>query len=168
MKTIPLTQGKVALVDDADYPALSIHKWHAFQSHKLWYAGRRKTRTGPIVLMHRQILGLLAGDKRQTDHRDWDGLNNQRSNLRLATAVTNGQNSRRQRGASGFRGVRYESRFVLAKPWQAQIRLGNGRRVTLGLFATAEQAALTYDAAAHRYHGEFAVLNFPRRNEPKR
>lgn len=55
--------------------------------------------------MHRTILGLGAGDKRQVDHWDHDGLNNRRSNLRIASQRDNSRNVRKHHGASRFKGV---------------------------------------------------------------
>jgi hypothetical protein len=69
MKTIPLTQGKVALVDDEDYPELSKFRWCAVRHRNTWYAVRGESADGRrlTVRMHRQILGLGHGDKRQVD-----------------------------------------------------------------------------------------------------
>jgi hypothetical protein len=87
MRTIPLTQGKVALVDDADFDRLDSYNWCAHKHCNTWYAvrnGRRNSRgIRPLVLMHRQLLRASSGV--DIDHRDGNGLNNRRKNLRVAT-----------------------------------------------------------------------------------
>lgn len=91
MKTIPLTQGKVALVDDEDYEELSRFKWCATKNRRgKFYAVRGGPRAGggsPTVQMHVVIAGTPAG--MDTDHIDGDSLNNQRSNLRICTRAEN-------------------------------------------------------------------------------
>lgn len=89
MREIPLTQGKVALVDDEDYERLTRHKWYAVRAPHTFYACRNlpSPQKGPVG-MHRAVLGLpprVGPDGILADHWDGDGLNNQRSNLRQAT-----------------------------------------------------------------------------------
>jgi hypothetical protein len=85
MKTIPLTQGKVAIVDDEDYERISSHKWYAQKTVRGgWYAARRgETTKGKweTFYLHREILRVSMHP--EVDHIDGDGLNNQRSNLRV-------------------------------------------------------------------------------------
>jgi AP2 domain/HNH endonuclease len=157
MKTISLTRGKFALVDDEDHERLSKFKWHPCTRYAQRYV---MIRAGKSIrmLMHRELLGLEAGDPRHVDHVDGNGLNNQKSNLRFATRAQNAMNSKTYRSNnSGFRGVSFYKR---AGKFQAHIQT-NCRHKGLGLFDTAEEAARTYDSAAVRLHGEFARLNFP-------
>jgi hypothetical protein len=164
MKRIPLTQGKFALVDDEDYEWLSQWKWYAHRGAHSWYARRnQKTSTGSITItMHRYLLGLSREEAPEIDHKDNNGLNNTRDNLRPATSSTNGQNRTRLRSnTSGFKGVHYHKPN---KRWQARIVKDRIRR-SLGLYATAEAAARAYDKAARELHGEYACLNFPKRGE---
>jgi len=146
MKSIPLSQGKFALVDDDDYEWISKKKWY-FRGNG--YAAHRG------VLMHRAILKTPKG--MSTDHIDGNKLNNQKSNLRICTHTENIQNSKRNSGnVSGYKGV---SQDKARGRWRAYIK-SNKRMIHLGYFLTAEDAAHAYDEAARKYHGEFARTNF--------
>lgn len=162
MKTISLTQGKVTLVDDADFEWLNQWKWHAQWDRraKKFYARRCEWKDGKIwkrIVMHRVI--AAATGLAQVDHKDNDGLNNQRENLRPCTAQQNCANRKKRPGlTSRFKGVR---KFRSGpNPWMAQIKI-NSRAVHLGCFPTEELAAEAYDRAAVRAHGEFARTNLP-------
>lgn len=167
MAEIKLTQGKVAIVDDADLEWLSQWNWCVSKAGNgyCWYAvrGIRVDGKHRIVKMHRQILDAKPGQG--VDHRDGNGLNNQRANLRLATTAQNNANAPKRRGYGGkpciskFKGVgKSRSR---SNPWRAYITVA-GRHIPLGSFPTQEMAAAAYDAAAILHFGVFANLNFPR------
>jgi hypothetical protein len=153
MKEIPLTQGKVALVDDGEFEELNKYKWHVLWNGYSFYAVRsvgKKT-----ISMHRQIMGTPKG--MDTDHRDMNTLNNQRFNLRICTGSQNMYNSgKRKNNTSGYKGVTFNKK---KRKFQAQIRVP-GKRFYLGLFTTPIKAAIAYDIAAKRLHGVFAQLNF--------
>lgn len=161
MKEIPLAQGKVALVDDEDYGPLVLYKWRAQKRTNQrgsvnWYAVRNVGRK--LVGMHNAIMcppkGLLV------DHKDGNGLDCQRRNMRLATPAQNNFNAPKQRNnKSGFKGV-YLYKRPATFPWRAAIR-AEGKYHYLGGHSTAEAAARAYDAKAAELHGEFARLNFP-------
>lgn len=153
VKQIPLTQGKVTLVDDEDFIALSQYKW-CFGSG---YAKRMTKVNGveKMVTMHRQILSAPAGA--YVDHINGDKLDNRRANLRLTNSAGNSQNRDKQKGAfsSGYKGVTF---FKRAGRWRAQIHVDNKNR-HLGYFQYERDAALAYNAAARELFGEFARLN---------
>lgn len=162
MITVPLTQGKVALVSEEDYEWLSCFDWHAclvYENTNLWYAktnlyskpGLDKER-GKLVRMHREVARRM-GVEGMVDHRDGDGLNNQRDNLRPCTQAQNIAAARFTKSESGYRGV-YRNRNL----WEARIKTG-GRIVRLGTFKDKEEAAQVRDKAALALWGEFAQLN---------
>jgi hypothetical protein len=105
--------------------------------------------------MHRLIVDAPHGVL--VDHRDGDGLNNTRANLRLCSNAENMRNSGRKRtNTSGFKGVIHHKK---TGKWVARITV-NDQEKHLGLFPTREAAARAYDDAARRLHGAFALTNF--------
>lgn len=158
--TIPLTQGKQAIIDEADWPAVSAYHWYAVHLGRNFYAAtkvgtRAGVRDGRRVLLMHHLL-LVAPKGMVLDHKNRDGCDNRRENLRLATVSDNKANSRLYtRNTSGYRGVR-----GCAGHWAAVIVRESAQR-WLGTFATIEEAARAYDSAARDLHGEFASLNFP-------
>ena len=159
MKTIQLTRGMVAMVDDADYEWLSQYHWQAKPSKRTAYARRSgypELGYCGCILMHRQILGAKPGQF--VDHIDGNGLNNQRSNLRLCALVDNQRRRFVHTSASGFRGVQHRP-WLKSRPWSAHICV-NDRKLHLGYFPSAEDAARAYDKAAREVFGDFAMPNF--------
>ena len=156
MKEIPLTQGKVAQVDDEDFEWLNQWRW-CF--HGDGYAERRSARISGkshIIFMHRLI--AKTPDGFETDHIDGDGLNNQRHNLRICSNAENQHNRGVQtNNTSGYKGVVWDRQ---RQRWLASIRI-NQRLLFLGRFETAEDAAQAYDEKAKILFGGFARTNFP-------
>lgn len=158
-KTISLTQEKVAFVDDDDYLKLSKYRWFALdRGNGLWHACRNsRQRKGEkhTIYMHRQIIN--APSKIIIDHINRNGLDNRKENLRTATKAENARNSVSRRGCQ-FKGIYFHKASHL---WHARIVV-NRKCISLGYFATPEDAAKAYDNAAIRYFKEFANLNFPK------
>lgn len=154
MKEIPLTHGKVALVDDSDFDCLSQYNWFYRTDGKREYAVRNTGKTK--MLMHVELLGKKAS--LVIDHINGNGLDNQRCNLRHVSQSINVINSRKRPGISKYRGVRYDPRHP--KAWRAALWLGD-RWLSLKYHNTEEEAARAVDRAALEHRGEFAVLNFP-------
>lgn len=156
MREIPLTQGQVALVDDEDFRAASSVNWHAQRCSNCWAVVRwmknAKKRT-------QESLGqfLLPG-RPNVIHRNGNGLDCRRSNLAGGTDANRQQcRGRFKNNVSGLKGVYWE---VREEKFRAQIRVA-GKKICLGRFASALDAAVAYDDAATKYFGEFARTNFP-------
>lgn len=165
MREIHLTQGKVAMVDDDDYEELAKFKWCAQEIARKWYAVRARPYNGKRqhVLMHREILDGEEG--MEIDHKDGDGLNNVRSNLRSATHQQNQRNRPKNRNnTSGYKGVTWDKR---KGKWMAKIYC-DGKHIFLGYYKNAEEAGQAYDDAAKELHGDFARPNNPTREEVSR
>lgn len=153
MKMITLTKGRFAIVDDEDYAILSRHGWHLKEDRSGITCYANAKIGGKKVLMHRLILDAKPGQI--VDHIDGDGLNNQKTNLRLCDAAQNVWNRRLVTGKSRFIGVSFDT---ASRKWEACIR-HRGRSFKIGRFADEIEAAIAYDAACQILRGEFAVLN---------
>lgn len=156
MKVILLNKGYTCLVDDSDYEYLNKFKWSVVKYKNGTYAVRciwnnKKT---VLILMHRQILNV-TNRKILVDHKDHNGLNNQKNNIRLCTNSQN-QKNKKPRGTSMYLGVSYSN---IRMKWVAQINI-NGKQKGLGRFDCEIDAAKKYDEYALLYHKEFANLNF--------
>jgi hypothetical protein len=169
MRTVPLhgkiAAGRVALVSDHRYELVMQYRWN------VWEYQRRGRHDGPYAVasvwnrslssgqqqskirMHNLIMGCPG-----VDHIDGDGLNNQDTNLRIATQAQNSCNQRPQGGrTSAFKGVSWDRQ---RQRWYAHITV-NGKMRNLGRHRSEIDAAAAYDAAARAAWGEFAHLNFP-------
>lgn len=159
MKTISLTQGKMAQVDDEDYGWLSQWKW-------TWngngYA-RRSVKIGgkPCkVYMHRMVASIAFGlpdrpELWQVDHIDGDKDNNRRSNLRISNQSQNVANSVARFGTSKYKGVTWDRR---RHKWIAQI-MKDYKHVYIGRFEIEREAAVAYNTEALKLFEDFAKLN---------
>jgi hypothetical protein len=155
-KEVQLTKGYVALVDDEDYELVCRHTWRAqvkksgnvyAVTHIRKLNGRQTT-----LSMHRLIMGITEPGI-QVDHVNGIGRDNRSSNMRACTNAENCQNKGAQKSnTSGVKGVSWYKRD---KKWQAFIG-ANGKGMHLGCFNTKDDAAAAYQAAAVKYHGEFA------------
>jgi hypothetical protein len=160
VKEISLSRGYFALVDDDDYErVMAAGPWHACPRGRTAY-GQHNVRCDTARGWTTQGLHQFITDWSYVDHENGNGLDNQRSNLRQSTAAQNSHNRRtRIDSTSGFKGV-FKQAGCMSKPWRAQIAL-SGKKKHLGMYATPEEAARAYDAAAAELFGEFARLNFP-------
>lgn len=159
--------GRVALVsaEDADLGERAWYavggKQHSTSGLEYVYAG--SSRLGER-LMHRVILARMAGRSLRRsefcDHISGDGLDNRRSNLRIATNSQNQANRAAQGSRDGspcssrYKGVSFDRE---RGKWRAAV--GTKGRYFRGRFDTEEEAALAYNRAAVERWGEFAQLN---------
>lgn len=161
MRVIELTRGQVAIVDDDDFDRVAQYKWQYIKSVKsdngyatrMAYMGYREKRK--VILMHRFIIN--ASSNMEVDHKNNNGLDNRKENLRLATTSQNRFNRKTlSNNTSGVKGVivdpEYPNKFV------ARIS-SNGKNKYLGRFTDIEKAREAYNNAALQLHGEFVNLN---------
>lgn len=153
-KTIELTRGKVAIVDDEDYEELNKVSWfYGAGKDNCCYSGRRSRKIG-MIYMHRVIIEAKKGES--VDHINGNTLDNRKENLRICTAGQNKQNSGKPKNnTSGFKGVFWHKR---SKKWEVKIGVDN-KSIWGGLFVDKIKGAKKYNEMAIKYHGEFALLN---------
>ena len=165
MKEIPLTQGKVAIVDDEDYETLAAHKWYAQRLGFTFYAARNVCTTSgerTIERMHRVVLSRKLGRallrREEVDHEKGNGLDNRREKLRLATKAQNGRNCRRRvaNPSSQYLGVYLDK---CTGRWRVRIEV-NGKNVHLGRYADETEAALVRERFIEAHPELMAKSNF--------
>lgn len=149
--TILLTKEKTTILDKEDWEKFSKYKWRLL--YKYAVRSKRIAKNKYInVFLHKEILGAKQGQI--VDHKNGDGLDNRRSNLRFATISQNKYNQKIYKSnTSGYKGVSQKN-----GKYQARIT-HNKKRIYLGLFNTAKEAGIAYNKAAKKYHKEFARLN---------
>lgn len=158
MKTIELTQGKVAIVDDDDFGWLSQLNWYSHKNHTVFYASRKiqlPNGKQSTLSMHRAILERHGHkiDDLEVDHRNHDGLDNRKENLRAGTVAENQGN--RTCHDDNFVGV-----YLHGVRWQASVSV-NHKRFNVGTFDTAHEAALARDQYIIDHGLTGYPLNFP-------
>lgn len=157
---IPLSQGKIAIVDAEDYELVRGYTWCATHKGNNFYAVTHTSRAGGkkshSVYLHRLLMNPPRGQ--EVDHINGDSLDNRRCNLRLATKAQNQHNMRiREGGTSKYKGVQWRKD---RHKWGARIHY-HGKTIILGVFTDEVVAARAYDAKARELFGEFARCNFP-------
>lgn len=154
MKLIKLTRGKFAQIDDEDFEELNKYKWRTHKNGNGFYAIRRPSVNGKqiMVWMHRVILNPEPG--MVTDHIDGDGLNNKRSNLRIATRQENCRNriNANHNNRLGIKGVSWCKE---KKKFASHIQIGK-KQIHLGRFFCLEKAKKAHREAELKYFREFA------------
>ena len=153
MIEIPLSQRKVAIIDDEDYALVSQYNWYTRKTKHNFYATCHVYKNGKrtTIAMHQ----LLCPSDDFVDHKNGNGLDNRRQNLRACTKHQNDMNRHYTHGSSKYKGVSWNKRD---NKWQATIKYENKGRF-LGYYISEQEAALAYNEAALKYFGEFARLN---------
>lgn len=151
---VPLTKGYEAVVDASDVDLLKNYNWQALVGPSgIVYAKRSIRMPGKgvvTVFMHREIVSAKAGE--EVDHRDHDGLNNRKGNLRRCTTSENQRNTtKNKRNTSGYKGVTWDKS---KNKWKASMQL-NGKGKHIGHFKTPEEASTAYREVCMKLHGEF-------------
>lgn len=148
-----LTNGYVATIDSADIDLVSGRNWFvAISGDGRPYVSSKVPRSRRRVFLHRFLLN--PPDGMVVDHRNGNGLDNRRSNIRICTQAENVRNNRGVAGkTSQFKGVSFWNGW-----WIATIT-SHGKQIRIGQFSTERAAALAYNDAANRLHGEFAYIN---------
>lgn len=137
------------MIDDRDLFLVSQYNWQADKDNVIKAHGK-----DGHVLLSRLIMS--APKDMEVDHIDGNRLNNQRSNLRLATSAQNKCNrGPRKDCKSGYKGVSWHSQNHV---WTARIKAGT-KYLHLGCFKDILDAVRAYNEAALKYHGEFAYVN---------
>lgn len=151
MKMIKITKNRHTLVDDEDFIILNNMKWHAQEGQCNKCYASTYINLKPI-LMHVFIVNPPKGF--HVDHKNGNGLDNRKINLRICSRSQNMANRAMQKNnTSGFKGV-YKKR----KKWAAQVKL-NKKYQYLGVFDSKSKAATAYDNAAIKCFGEFSRTN---------
>ena len=166
MKLIPLSKtgkhkGKYfAQVDDEDYDVLNKWSWYVSIFKHTRYAERRETISigvSRLVKMHRVIMEI-KDSQLHIDHKDFNGLNNQKVNLRV---VTNKQNQLHKQSIKGSTSKYLGVSWAKSKnKWVAQI-MKDKKQIYIGRFHSEKEAAEKRDKKAKELFGEFENLNFP-------
>lgn len=154
---IPLTRGMFAIVDEIDFEDVSQHRWYAQRGKRTFYAARDKTIDGKKfhILMPRAIL-KVSDSRILVDHRNGNGLDNRRSNLRTCTIAENNCNRQhlQRTNTSGVHGVFWDSG---CNKWRASIT-ANNKTVYIGIFNDKDAAKKARDAKALEFFGEFCPI----------
>jgi hypothetical protein len=153
-----LTRGYVTLVDPELAPVFACWKWHAVTTNRVAYATRSEhTFDGDKEICHKiyvhQIV-LPLPSRLVVDHKDGNGLNNKKSNLRALSGRNNSHAQlKRSKCSSKYHGVSYRY-----GRWFAYVKV-YGKQHSLGLHNTEEDAARAYNLGAAKYYGIHACLN---------
>lgn len=149
-----LGKGKVVIIDDIDFEKIKKYLWYWLPYKKHGYAWAKVNKK--TLLLHRFILNTPK--KMVTDHKNGNGLDNRRENIRICTMSENLiYKGKLINNTTGYKGVYHEKRSK-RNPWFVRLMV-KGKLYCLGCYKTKTDAALAYNKAALKYHGKFAYLN---------
>jgi hypothetical protein len=150
MKLLKINDIYSVRIDDEDFENMSKYKWQILKTKHCTYAKRHHNNS--TVYMHIEIMKPNNG--MQVDHKDGNGLNNQRSNLRICTQKQNKQNRSRQVNQIN----KYIGVSKIKNKWQARY-WNNGKTIVIGRFDTEIEAATARNEEILKIRKEFAKLN---------
>lgn len=154
------TNGTPFKIDRSDLPLVSKHLWMIKKGSGTLYVYTKIS--GKVIWLHRFL--LKPGPNQIIDHKNHDGTDNRRSNIRICDWTQNSENTRFVISKSGYKGVFLKKHESGNSSWVAQVK-HRGKVYYRGGFKTAREAAIERDAIALKHHAEFAKLNFPK--DPK-
>lgn len=147
---IILVKEGIALVDEDEWDGLYVNRWRLQNGYVVRGEGHK------VIYMHRQILKMTDPNV-FVDHINGKRHDNQKENLRAVTPLQNSWNQAMPfDNTSGYRGVWYDKR---RDKWVAEI-IFNWKKIYIGQYDLAEQAAYAWDAKAIELYGDFARTNF--------
>lgn len=146
------------IMDESDFVIVGSYKLNVWKSRRSSNFYARMYYLGKTQKLHRVIMGV-SDPNIIIDHINGNSLDNRKVNLRITDARGNARNCRKtvSKTVSRYKGVDYQPKCTI-RPWRARIQ-GDAGRITIGTFSTESEAALAYNQAAIKHHGEFAVLN---------
>jgi hypothetical protein len=156
MKEIRLSQGKIALVDDEDFDYINQWKWYARKGRKTFYAARKEKGTNARTTIHMHQVVSKVSNNVQIDHRDTNGLNNQKYNLRVVNHRQNQYNTDKPRhNTSGYKGISWDK---FRNNYRVYLTV-KGKFKNIGNTKSLQTATKMYNKAATQHYGEFAKLH---------
>lgn len=153
---------KIVYIDDEDKELVEKYHWNILFVRGSFYVTSHitvKKHKYKTIKLHRLVMGVLGTPKIHIDHKDNDGLNNVKDNLRKATIAQNSRNvGATVNSTTGFKGVFLYTKHRMAGYYAVRIKI-NDKRVFGGYFKDPIEAAKKYNELAKIHHGEFAFLN---------
>ncbi len=146
---------KSILIDIEDFELINNYKWCISKQRKTYYAYAKSINyLSDSISMHRLIMNFP--DELQVDHKNHNGLDNRKCNLRIGTNQQNNSNKGIQsNNKSGYKGVHFN---IKVQKYETYINV-NKKKIKGGFYDNIIEAALKYNEMAKIYHGEFAFLN---------
>ena len=153
MQTIEIKKGYTVQVDDEDFHRIRIFPWKIFMLGKgSFYCGFslkiEKKKYKKVWLQH-MIVGKPPQGQR-IYFKDKNPLNCTKANIQFLSYIEHG-NITHKKNEDKYLGVILE--------YIARIRVNNKLKV-IGVYNSAQEAAIAYDLEAKKIYGDKAVLNF--------